>query len=118
MERPVARRIRRELTPAESKRLKKDRELISKELPDLIEKDQIRHDAAKEDTLSGELRRAIHSGGILIPVLAEKVGVSMNILDDFLLGERTLRSDIVDRLALVLGLKLRKTAPKSTVKTA
>ena len=39
--------------------MNKIRELIAEELPDLIRRNQLAHDAAKEKTFSGTLRRAI-----------------------------------------------------------
>jgi hypothetical protein len=101
-------RISRELTEAEKSRLKKYREEIARELPDLHARDQMRKDARDEATLSGELRRAIHQSELTLASLAVHVGVSPILLDDFLTGERTLRSDVLDRLASVLGYELQK----------
>jgi hypothetical protein len=54
-------RISRELTDAEKRRLTQAREQIRQELPDLVARDQMRKDARDEAALSGELRRAIHA---------------------------------------------------------
>jgi hypothetical protein len=38
--------------------------------------------------------------------IAERAGIPPLILDEFLTGERTLRSDVLDRLAGILGYVL------------
>src|SRR5437763_16376548 len=88
------------------KRLRRSRSLIAKELPDLIAKDQLLSDAMRERTPSAALRRAIHGSKILLPDLAERASTDMETLDAFLTGERPLSSDIVDRLAVILKLRL------------
>src|SRR2546427_12915672 len=104
---PQARRVTRELTPEEQDRLRRYREQIAAELPDLAERDQMRKEAREEATLSGELRRAIHSSPLSLSTIAERAGISPLALDEFLTGERTLRSDVLDRLAGILGFVLQ-----------
>jgi transcriptional regulator with XRE-family HTH domain len=108
MDRREARRITRELTPAEKKRLETYREQIAGELSDLEARDQMRKDAREEHTLSGELRRAIHRSELSLAEIATRSGITPIVLDDFLTGERTLRSDVMDRLAGVLGCELNR----------
>jgi hypothetical protein len=103
-----AKRISRELTPAEMERLAAHREQVARELPDLVLRDQMRKDAREEPTLSGELRRAIHASSLSLAEIATQAGTTPIILDDFLTGERTLRSDVLDRLASVLGCALSR----------
>jgi len=67
----------------------------------------MRNEAREEATLSGELRRAIHANAMSLTVIAKKAGISVLLLDEFLTGERTLRSDVMDRLAGVLGYVLQ-----------
>jgi hypothetical protein len=100
------RRICRELTPEEQARVKRLREQIADELPDLIRRDQMRKDAADEDTFSGELRRRIHRGGVPITEIIRRSGIDPIDLDEFLTGERTLPSSDIDQLVEVLGCKL------------
>src|SRR5437763_7432076 len=95
-----------QLTAAQMKQLRKDRELIAKELPELIAKHQRICDAADERTHSGALRRAIHASKILLDDLAARAETDMDTLDAFLTGERPLTSDVIDRLTKVLKLKL------------
>ena len=108
MQNRQVKRITRELTEAEKGRLQKYREQIAQELPDLQTRDQMRKDARDEATLSGELRREIHSSELSLAEIATRIGITPIMLDDFLTGERTLRSDVLDRLANVLGYELTK----------
>jgi hypothetical protein len=103
-----AKRITRELTLEEQERVKRHRELITKELPDLVQRDRMRKEAQQEPTLSGELRRAIHASELSLSAIASRAGMATLVLDEFLTGERTLRSDAMDRLATVLGLQLQR----------
>lgn len=106
---PQARRVTRELTPEEQNRLLQYREQIASELPDLAERNRMRKEAGEEATLSGELRRAIHGSPLSLIAIAERAGIPPLALDEFLTGERTLRSDVLDRLASILGYVLLPT---------
>ncbi len=103
-----SKRITRELTEAEKERLETYREQIAGELSDLEARDQMRKDARDEHTLSGELRRAVHQSEFSLAEIATRAGITPIVLDDFLTGERTLRSDVMDRLASVLGCELNR----------
>lgn len=107
---PQTRRITRELTPEEQDRLRRYREQIASELPDLTERDRMRKEAREEATLSGELRRAVHASPLSLSTIAERASISPLVLDEFLTGERTLRSDVLDRLAGILGYVLQSKA--------
>jgi len=100
------RRISRELTSEERQRLRESQQRIAEELPDMVVRDQMRKDAREEATLSGELRRAVHRSDLSLAAIAEEVAITPLLLDDFLTGERTLRSDVLDRLAHVVGYEL------------
>ena len=102
------RRATRTLTEAEQTRLRQQRALIADELPDLVLRDQLRKDARDEATLSGELRRAVNNSEHSLAEIAQRCGVTPLLLDDFLTGERTLRSDVLDRLVRVLGYELQR----------
>ena len=106
MEKRQVRRIARELAPAEQQHLQRHREQIAAEVPEMVARDQMRKDAREEATLSGELRRAIHASESSLSTIAAQVGIPPLLLDDFLTGERTLRSDVMDRLADTLGCQL------------
>lgn len=101
-------RTSRELTLAEKERLATYRAQIAEELPDLQARDQMRKDAGQENTFSGELRRAIQESDQSLAEIALRVGITPIVLDDFLTGERTLRSDVIDRLAIALGCELTR----------
>lgn len=106
MKNPKARRITRVLTPQQRASLQRNRRRIAAELPELAVHDQRRKEAREEPTLSGELRRAIHASPRSLAEMASLAGISVLVLDEFLTGERTLRSDVLDRLATSLGLVL------------
>jgi len=96
----------RTLTAAQRARLGRYRRQIAAELPDLKARDQMRKEAQAEPTLSGELRRAIHASSLTLAEISARTSVPCPALDEFLTGERTLRSDVLDRLATSLGLEL------------
>jgi transcriptional regulator with XRE-family HTH domain len=104
---PQARRVTRELTSEEQNRLRQHREQVAAELPDLAARDCMRREAGEEATLSGELRRAVHRSSFSLTTIAERSGISPLALDEFHTGERTLRSDVLDRLAGILGFVLQ-----------
>jgi hypothetical protein len=104
------RRVSRPLTEAEKERLASHRAQIAAELPDLVARDQLRKEARDEPTLSAELRRAIHKCDMPLSKIAAQAGIPPLHLDEFLTGERTLRSDVMDRLAQALGLNLKLTS--------
>jgi hypothetical protein len=95
------------LTPEERDRLRRHREQVASELPDLAERDRMRQEARAEATLSGELRRAIHGSSLSLSAIARRAGITPLMLDEFLTGERTLRSDVLDRVAAALGYVLQ-----------
>lgn len=103
-----AKRFTRPLTDAEQERLTQYRAQIAAELPELQIRANMRKEAREEHTLSGELRRAIHASDLSLAQISAQVGVGPLVLDEFLTGERTLRSDVLDRLAAVVGYELHR----------
>ena len=101
-----ARRVTRELSAEEQQRMDQQRAQVAAELPELAARDQSRREAREEATLSGQLRRTIHASELTLSQIAAQAGITPLMLDDFLTGERTLRSDVMDRLADVLGCEL------------
>src|SRR3954470_7033260 len=95
------------IPPEMLEQLRRDREKIAPELPELLERGQRLDEAAGENTLSGHLRRAIHQGGRPLKKIAAEVGISVPVLCDFLEGTATLRSDVLDRLAQAVGAKIQ-----------
>jgi hypothetical protein len=94
--------------------MKRDRELIAEELPELALRDARMEEAAAEDTLCGHLRRAIHRSRRPLREIAKDAGIGVAVLGDFMEGERTLRSDVLDRLAHAAGVSVSLTAQDST----
>lgn len=86
--------------------IERDRELIEKELPALADRDARMHEAAAEDTLCGHLRQAIHRSRRPLREIARDAGIPATVLCDFLEGERTLRSDVLDRLTQAVGVTI------------
>ena len=94
------------LPPEHQARIAKAREQIAGEMPELIARERRMREAAEENTFSGGLRRAIHASERDLIALAEIVGISPIQLSEFLTGERTLRSDVLDRLVAAVGARL------------
>ncbi len=90
---------RRDIPEELLSQLQRERSLIADELPELGKHHERMLEAKAEDTFSGHLRRAIHQSGRLVREIAAEAGVSSQVLCEFLEGTRTLRSDVLDRLA-------------------
>ncbi len=108
------RRIFGTLSKRKQEALEKVRRQIKQELPELIKKGELLRKAQQEPTFSGELRRAIHSSRFLLPIIGQKAKVSLVVLDKFLIGEKPLPSDVIDRLVEVLGYRLRPLRGKAS----
>ncbi|MBI1831259.1 MAG: hypothetical protein HYR84_07415 [Planctomycetes bacterium] len=112
MNKTKSKRRTTQLTNEQMQQLRKDRELIAQELPDLIAKHQRISDAKEEPTMSGALRRAIHSSKILLDDLAHRAGTDLDTLAAFLTGDKPLTSNVIDRLTKILKLKLESATDK------
>jgi len=86
-------------SPELLKQLQRERAAIASEMDELRERHDRMVEAKGEETFSGHLRRAIHGSGRLVRDIAAEAGVSSQALCEFLEGTRTLRSDVLDRLA-------------------
>jgi hypothetical protein len=100
--------------------LRRDRERIAAELPELMERGRLLDEAAAENSLCGRLRRAIHQSGRPLKRIATEVGLDVFVLCDFLEGTRTLRSDVLDRLDQAVRdvVQVESAPPKSNVPDA
>jgi len=87
------------ISPELNEQLRRDRAKIADELPELTERHDRMMEAQAEDTFSGHLRRAVHHSGRLVREIAADAGIPSQTLCEFLEGTRTLRSDVLDRLA-------------------
>jgi hypothetical protein len=101
-----AKRTYIELSEEKQAQIRRAQALVKEELPELAKRLRMATEAADEKTFSGQLRRAIHASGFHLNYIAERAGTSPIVLDEFLTGERTLRSDIIDRLTALLGCTL------------
>jgi hypothetical protein len=95
-----------ELSDEKRAQIRRAQAQVKEELPDLAKRLQLATEAAQENTFSGELRRVIHASGFHLNYIADRIGTTPIVLDSFLTGESTLPSDMIDRLAAVLGCKL------------
>ena len=86
-------------SPELLEQLRRERALIGAELEELGQRHGRMVEAKAEETFSGHLRRAIHQSGQLVREIAAEAGISSQVLCEFLEGTRTLRSDVLDRLA-------------------
>jgi len=98
-----------ELSEEKRAQIRRAQQLVKEELPDLANRLRMATEAAEEKTFSGELRRAIHASGFHLNYIADRVCTKPVVIDEFLTGERTLRSDVIDRLAALLGCTLSRT---------
>ena len=89
-------------SPELLEQLQRERALIAGEMEELSERHDRMVEAKGEETFCGHLRRAIHGSGRLVRDIAAEAGVSSQVLCEFLEGTRTLRSDVLDRLALAV----------------
>jgi hypothetical protein len=80
-------------------------EQVRAELPEIIERQRRKQIAVQEQSVSGQLRRAILETKLLYPDLAERAGVSMLELDEFMTGG-PVSSKVVDRLAAAVKHQL------------
>lgn len=105
------------IPPELLEQIRRDRELVAAELPDLEDRHERMVEAKSEDTFSGHLRQAIHASGRLVREVAADAGISSQQLCEFLEGARTLRSDVLDRLAQAVGasIQIQPTRPRSCV---
>jgi hypothetical protein len=93
--------------PAETlEQLRADREAIAAELPEAIQRSERLREAAVENTMSGRLRRAVHQSRCALDTIARDAGIPVELLCDWLAGDRTLRSDVLDRVAQAVGAEM------------
>lgn len=80
---------------------------IHAELPDLMRRAKLRESAIAENTLSGELRRALLAAGIRQESAANEAGVSLIQYADWMSGVAPLPSTALDRLASLIHVHLQ-----------
>jgi len=93
--------------PAEIlEQLRADREAIASELPEATQRAERLREAAAENTVSGRVRRAVHQSRRPLDAIARDAGIPVELLCDWLAGDRTLRSDVLDRVAQAVGAEM------------
>ncbi|MFM7108354.1 MAG: hypothetical protein ACKOZU_07095 [Planctomycetaceae bacterium] len=92
--------------------MRHDRGAIAGELAELELQDARLQRAAAEDTLCGHLRLAIHASHRSLKSLASDAGIEAAELHGFLEGERSLPSDVLDRLAVAAGVVVTLATPR------
>ncbi len=86
--------------------IRRDRQAIEAELPELEERHTRMVEAKQEETFSGQLRRVIHGSGRLVREIAAEAGIPSQHLAEFLEGTRTLRSDVLERVVQAVAAKV------------
>ncbi|MCK6483974.1 MAG: hypothetical protein HUU22_04390 [Phycisphaerae bacterium] len=105
------------MTPELYERWRRAREQAEAEMPELAELGRRMREAAAEDTLTGCLRRAVHRSARPLAEIASATGIGMQALNQFLSGDHTLRSDVLDRLAAAVNFsQLLSQIPAATYK--
>ena len=94
------------IPPELLEQLRADREAIAAELPEAIQRSERLREAAAENTMSGRLRRAVHQSRRPLDTIAGEAGIPVELLCDWLAGDRTLRSDVLDRVAQAVGAEM------------
>ena len=80
-------------------------EQVQADMPEMLERQGRKRIALQEQSVSGQLRRAIHESKLLYPQLSRLSGVSMQELDDFMTGE-LVSTKVFDRLAAAINYQL------------
>ena len=99
------------ISPERLDEIRRSWPLIEAELPDLVARMERMQEASNEQSLCGELRRAVHQSGYTLAQVAERVGLDPDVLSDWLQGTHTLRSDVLDRIAQAVNATVRVTVP-------
>lgn len=103
-----------QLTPAQQRQIQTWQSQVRSELGQIPERRQSMEDAARVESFSGELRRAIKQAPLHPVQLARRIGLDPVELDMFLCGESDLTSEVISRIMAELGLKLAAAnAPES-----
>ena len=102
----LGKRIVRDFLPGEQEQWEETVAKVEAELPELIERDRLTKEAMKEQTVSGQLRRAICASKTDYIKLAGKNEVDVITISEFMCGRATLDSDAFSRLAEVCNRRL------------
>lgn len=92
------------LSPELLLQIRRDQQAVVAELPELEARDARMLEAAADDSLCGNLRKAVHASSRPLRDVAYDCGIETELLCDFLEGTRTLPSDVLDRLTRAVGI--------------
>jgi hypothetical protein len=99
-------------TPEERERIERIAALIEAERPDIERRYWMCVAAEQEPGFNGDLRRAIHTGGVPLEKLADAAQLHVFGLCDFLEGTAELTSSQIAAIVQLLGLQLVRTIPR------
>lgn len=93
-------------TPEEREQNRLRRERAIAEIPEFLARAERREQALREQSVSGQLRRAIAESRLPYQILSKQSGVELVALADFMTGDAPLDSAAFARLAAALGYEL------------
>jgi DNA-binding phage protein len=105
----VATQSSKTVPPDLLEKLHAERGAIAAEFPEAAERAERLREAAAENTVSGHVRGAVHRSQRPLDTIARDVGITAELLCDWLSGDRTLRSDVLDRVAQAVGANIAVT---------
>ena len=91
------------ISPVRMDEIRRSWPLLDAEVDDMALRAERMREAAAEQSLCGELRRAVHESGIHMKIVAERIGLDAIVFSEWLQGVRNLRSDVLDRVAQAVG---------------
>ena len=101
----------RSSTPEEQEHIERLAARIDAERPDIERRYWLCDAAARLPGFNGDLRRAIHTGGVSLDKLAATAGIHVFALCDFLEGTAEFTTSQVAAMTPLLGLQLMRTIP-------
>ena len=102
------------ISPERMEEIRRSWPALDAEADDMAQRAERMREAAAEQSLCGELRRAVHGCGIHMKTIAERVGIDAITFSEWLQGVRNLRSDVLDRVAQAVGATVSMTVPTPT----
>lgn len=90
------------ISPERMEDIRRSWPLLDAELAEMTERWERMCEAAAEPSLSGQLRRAVHDSGLQLKQVATAIGLDPIVLADWMEGTRSLRSELLDRIALAV----------------
>lgn len=111
----MAERIIHPTSPEEAARIDRLADLAEQDRDDLVQRQQLRAIAAREESFKGEVLRALADVDLRITELADLTGVDVVTFDDFRCGLYELPLPAFERLARRLGFALSRVSGPAMV---